>query len=149
MSKLIAFLNCFLIENQRYSIYNNKKREKAANFHIKEAGTSEEPELGVLALFCFTSPYHALDQTPLLIQYTYICCFSIPFLFFFFQGVWEMESEQLGSGKERFLGVSITSDSWVHQEHSTLGPQAHHPDDHWQSDQEVWDSLLVVSDTRR
>lgn len=65
------------------------------------------------------------------------------------QGIWEMEGQQLGSGKERFLGVSFTSDPRVHQEHPRPRPQAHHPDDHWQSDQEVWDPLPVVSNIGR
>lgn len=56
-----------------------------------------------------------------------------------------MEGEQLGCGAERFPAFSIASDSWVHQEHSTAGPPTHQPDGHWQSDQEVWDSLPVVS----
>lgn len=60
-----------------------------------------------------------------------------------------MEGQQLGSGKERFLGVSFTSHSRVHQEHPSPGPQAHHPDDHGQSDQEVWDPLPAVSNIGR
>lgn len=60
-----------------------------------------------------------------------------------------MEGEQLGCGKKGFLAVSFTSDTWIYQEHSTPGPQTHHTNDHWQSDQEVWDSLPVVSDAGR
>lgn len=75
--------------------------------------------------------------------------FRLVVLFDSVQGIWKMEGKQLGRGAERFSGVSVASDPRVHQEHPTPGPQTHHPDDHWQSDQEVWNTLPVVSNIGR